>query len=192
MNMSHVSVLGWLHTLACVVALGIGAWVLIGAKGTERHRMLGRIYLGAAIAANLLTFGIYHFDVQFYPPNAGPGIFGLFHYEAAFTLALLLAAWFSATRQRFAFFAYAHPILMVLAYYSFVGGLVSELFVRIEPLRQYAMSTAHTRVFNVTMTPAARATQQAVMLFFALVIVWHVVRVALRRRRLRRASLAVA
>jgi uncharacterized membrane protein len=192
MNMSHVSVIGWLHMLACVVALAVGGWVLLDVKGTARHRALGRIYVGAAILANLLVFGIYRFDVQFYPPKAGPGIFGLFHYEAAFTLLLILAGWFAATRQRFAFFAYAHPVLMVMSYYSFVAGLVSELFVRIGPLHDFAMSTAHTAVFNVTMTPAARTTQRAVMGFFALVILWHVVRVALRRRGVRRANLAVA
>ena len=182
MDMSRVSVVGWLHTLACVAALLIGGLVLLRTKGTPQHRLLGRVYVGAAIVANLSTFAVYHFDVQFYPPRAGPGIFGLFHYEAAVTLALLLAGWFSATRQRFAFFAYAHPVLMVLTYYSFVAGLVSELFVRIAPLHQFAMSTAHSPVFNVTMTPAARTTQRVVMAAFALVMLWHLIRVALRRR----------
>lgn len=191
MDMSHVSVIGWLHTLACVAALLLGGWVLVNTKGTERHRAFGRAYLAAGIIANLSVFGIYHFDVQFYPPKAGPGILGLFHYEAVITLALLLGAWFSATRQRLGFFAYAHPVLMVLTYYSFVAGLISELFVRIRPLRAFAMSTAHAPVFNVTMTPAARTTQSATMLVFVLIILWHVVRVALRRRQVRRASLAV-
>jgi uncharacterized membrane protein len=192
MNMSHVSAVGWLHTLACIVALLVGGWILLQPKGTAQHRALGRLYVGAAIAANLSVFAIYHFDVQFYPPRAGPSILGLFHYEAAFTLLLVLAAWFAATRQRLGFFAYAHPVLMVMTYYSFVAGLVSELYVRVEPLHRFAMSTAHAAVFNVTMTPAARTTQRSVMAFFALVVLWHVARVALRRRQLRRASLVPA
>lgn len=188
MDMSHVSAIGWLHTLACVVALVVGGWVLLGAKGTAGHRARGRIYLGAAILANLLAFGVYRFDIQFFPPKTGPGILGLFHYEAAYTLVLLLAGWFAATRQRIAFFAYAHPVLMVMTYYMFVAGLINELFVRIAPLHQFAMSTAHAATFNVAMTPAARATQTTMRAVFALAILWHVVRVALRRRRLGRAS----
>lgn len=47
-----------LHTLAAALALGAGAAVLISAKGTPRHRLLGRIGALAMLVTALSSFGI--------------------------------------------------------------------------------------------------------------------------------------
>ena len=48
-----LSLLGWTHTLACLCALAAGAVVLVGPKGTSRHRSIGRLYLMAMLATNV-------------------------------------------------------------------------------------------------------------------------------------------
>ena len=49
MNMTGVSIPGWIHTIACTVALMAGAYVILGAKGTPLHRQVGRIFSAAMI-----------------------------------------------------------------------------------------------------------------------------------------------
>src|SRR5262245_55058859 len=116
MNMSNISLLGWVHTFAALVALGTGALVLMRAKGSDLHRLMGKAYVIAMVVAGVTVFWIYRFDIQFVPFKAGPNIFGLFHYETVFTLALVALAYFTAPRQRSAFPAYAHPIAMIMSY----------------------------------------------------------------------------
>jgi len=182
MNMDGVSFLGWVHTIACTVALLAGAYVLLREKGTARHKQMGRIYFYALLVACLSIFGVYHFDIQFAPLKAGPGIFGLFHYENLATLVALLIAFFAASRQRRAFFAYAHPLAMLFTYYMLLGGLINELLVRVPVLRALALAGAPAGR-NPAQTPLAVAAQWAAMLWFLGAVVWFAVQVARGRRR---------
>src|SRR5215467_12291116 len=134
MNMAGISGIGWLHTFASLLALVLGAFVLMRRKGTSLHKLVGKIYAGALLVAGFTALAIYHFDIQFVPFKAGPGVFGLFHYETVATLALLFFALFTARHQRHAFSAYAHPISMLMVYYSVVAALLNELVVRVAPL----------------------------------------------------------
>jgi len=127
MAISNISVLGWIHTAACVMALVTGAWNLLLPKGTPLHRRAGRLYVAAMLIANLGILAVYRFDIaSFRPFRGGPGIFGIFHWEAVTTLALLALAVYAAPRQRRAVWAYIHPIAMLLTYYILVGGLINE------------------------------------------------------------------
>ena len=183
MNMTGVSIIGWLHTYACVAALVVGAIVLIGPKGTTLHRRLGAIYIISAVIADLAVLGVYRFDIQFVPVKFGPGIFGLFHWEAMIQLVILLVAFLAASRQRRAFFAYLHPAAMLTSYYMFWGGLVNEVFVRIAPLKALAMAHLAHPVLNVALTPLVRGSQRAVMIVFAVILIGFMIQVALGRRR---------
>jgi len=185
MNMVNVSLIGWLHTFASLLALVTGAFVLIRPKGTRQHRLFGKVYAGALLVAGFAAFGIYRFDIQFVPFKVGPNIFGLFHYETVFTLAALLFALFTARRQRHAFSAYAHPALMLLAYYMVIGAFINELFVRVVPLRRIAEAQLEGRAANVAQAPIARTTHSAAFIAFLLLLAWFMVAVALRRRRAR-------
>ena len=185
MNMINVSLIGWLHTFASLAALVIGAFVLMRPKGTRQHRLIGWVYAGALLVAGFTAFFIYRFDIQFVPFKVGPNIFGLFHYETLFTLAVLALALFAARRQRHAFSAYAHPASMLLAYYMVVGGFINELFVRVAPLRRIAEAQLTGQAANVAQAPIARATHSAAFIAFVLLLVWFMVAVARRRRRAR-------
>ena len=192
MNMTGVSIFGWLHTLGATLAILIGARVIFGAKGTPRHRTFGRVYVYTMLATNILSFGVYHFDIAgFVPLRAGAGIFGLFHWESVFTLAFLLLGWFAATRQRRAVFAYLHPVSMLITYYMLIGGLVNELFVRVAFIRDVAMAHAHG-ARNPAQTPLAGTVQGTVMLIFIAMLVYFIVRVALNRRSLGQTQAALS
>ena len=183
MNMTGVSPIGWLHTFASLVALAVGALVLMRTKGTDLHKLMGKIYAGAFLVAGFSAFGIYHFDIQFVPFKAGPGVFGLFHYETVVTLAFLFLALFTARRQRHAFSAYAHPVSMLVVYYNIVAALINEAVVRVAPLRRIADSQIEGRAANVAQSPLARELHYVAQIGFLLLIVWFVVKVARSRRR---------
>jgi len=183
MDMTNVSLVGWLHTLASLFALAAGAYVLVRAKGSAVHRLVGKVYVAAMVVAGITVFWIYKFDIQFVPFKVGPNIFGLFHYESVFTLVLVALAFLTASRQRLAFPAYAHPIAMVMSYYMLVAGLINELVVRVLPLRHIAEAQLAGAAMNVAQSPLARAIQMTNRLVFLLVLAWFIVKVALSRRR---------
>lgn len=183
MNMTGVSLLGWVHTAACTIALLAGAYVLVWEKGTARHKQMGRIYVYSLFVACIAIFGVYHFDIRFSPFKAGPGIFGLFHYENVAALAALLLAFFAASRQNRAFFAYAHPVAMLFTYYMLLGGLINELFVRVAPLRALAGATLPPGARNPAQSAIVGTAQLAAMLWFLGAIVWFAMKVARSRRK---------
>ena len=188
MNMDGVSIIGWFHSLACIVSILVGAFVLAGRKGTPLHRSAGRWYVYAMIAANLASFGVYHFDIaRFVPFVGGRGIFGLFHWESVFTLSALLLGWFAATRQRHAVWAYLHPALMLTTYYMLMGGLVNEVLVRVPAVRAFAQSQAPA-VRNVAQTPLAGMVQGSVMLIYVVLLILFMFEVARHRKRARNAA----
>jgi hypothetical protein len=129
---------------------------------------------------------IYHFDIVFAPVRTGPGLFGVFHWEAVFTLAFLLLAFVAATRQQRALWAYLHPASIVITHYMLVGALINELFVRIRALRIYALAQL-TIPGNVAQAPIVGRLQRGAMLAFLVVLLWFMVRVAYDRRRASRA-----
>lgn len=188
MRIEHISLIGWLHSVACVAALFLGAWNLLMPKGTATHRLVGRWYVGTMLVVNLSVFGIFHFDVMpSQPPVVGPNVFGIFHWEAVATLLLLGLGVYAARRQRRAVWAYVHPVSMILTYYMLIGGLINEAFVRVTALRDFAMAHAPQAV-NVARTPIVGMVQGLAMLLFIVLIFYFMVKVALYRRGQRRTA----
>lgn len=63
-----MSLPGLLHFLLMICVLALGAYVFMIAKGTPRHKQLGRIFLAGMLVSNLVVLTIYQ--------NSGqPGIF---------------------------------------------------------------------------------------------------------------------
>jgi uncharacterized membrane protein len=183
MNMAGVSPIGWLHTFASLVALALGAFVLTRKKGTSLHKLVGKVYAGAFLVAGFSAFAIYHFDIQFVPFKAGPGVFGLFHYETVVTLAFLFFALWTARRQRHAFSAYAHPVSMLVVYYNVVAAFINEAVVRVAPLRRIADAQIEGKAANVAQSPLARELHYVAQIGFLLLIIWFMVAVARSRGR---------
>jgi len=185
---SNISLMGWLHTAACIVALAAGAWNIVMPKGTRTHRRVGLVYVYAMLIANLGILAVYRFDIaKFRPFTAGPNTFGLFHWEAVTTLIALLLALYAAPRRRRAVWAYTHPLAMLVTYYMLIGGLINELFVRVTPLRALVRAQAHGPA-GFFASRAVGLSQFAAMIVFLVLLVYFIAKVAVTRRAQRAAT----
>jgi uncharacterized membrane protein len=144
MPVSEMTPLGWFHTAACMVALVAGAMQLWSEKGTAAHALRGKFYVWSMVIAFGTTLFLYSLDVVIragQKPLIGP-YFGVFHWLSMFTLLLVVLGYVSAKRQRKAFFAYAHPVFMILSYWLLVGGGINEAFARIGWLHELALAVS--------------------------------------------------
>src|ERR1043165_826780 len=137
MSLTGISLLGWLHSFACAIAIVACAYVLFARKGTARRRLWGWWYAGAMIVQSLLVMGLYNFDVV---PGSrakpGPHIFGFFHIGSLLTLACVALALVSARRQRDGVkWALLHTQSMLFTYYMLISALINEAFARVLVLR---------------------------------------------------------
>jgi uncharacterized membrane protein len=144
MPVSEITALGWFHTAACMVALVAGAIQLWSEKGTAAHALRGKVYFWSMVIAFSMTPFLYGMDVVIRPgqkPLIGP-YFGVVHWLSMFTLLLVVLGYVSAKRQGKAFFAYGHPIFMILSYWLLVGGGINEAFARIGWLKELALAVS--------------------------------------------------
>jgi uncharacterized membrane protein len=130
MRWSDISIIGYVHTLACVIALVMGAFMIFSRKGFPLHRRVGRWYVGAMVIVNLSAFGILPYGLD------------IFHGVAVATLVVLMIGFVAASRQKASPWAYLHPLGMIASYYSLVGGAINEAFSRIDVLRSAALSSS--------------------------------------------------
>ena len=180
MHVADITLIGWIHTLACLVALVAGALNLAAEKGTPQHKAVGSAYFWSMIVLNLSAFGIYRFDVaQFRPLVAGPHVFGLFHWFAVAALALVLIGRFAASRQERGFWAYTHPIAMILSYYFLIGGGVNEVFARIDIFRVLAFPPGTRAHFGGS--PVIGLVHTGWMALTILILIYFCIRVAFHR-----------
>lgn len=186
MLISNISLLGWLHTIACLVALFSGAYVLFARKGTRRHRQLGWWYAGAMVVLNLSVLAIYRFDIVPATGQSGAGHFGIFHWFAVAALASVLIAVFAAARQRRSrLWSHVHAQAMLGSYYGLIGGLINEMFARITVLRDLALHMS-PHAGNITRAGLVGMVQSAAMLAWLLLAVWFHAEVRRRWRSPRR------
>lgn len=184
MHIADISVIGWVHTIACVAALVLGAMNLVAAKGTSPHKRRGAGYVVAMVVAMGLSLLIYHFDIPLVRgAKPGPGVFGLFHWLTIAALFLTLLGYYAASRQGRGFWAYLHPIAMTLSYYLLVGGLINELFARLYILRPFAFTVVHGRL--IFGSRAVGMTQFAAELATLIVLILFIAKVWRYRRRSR-------
>jgi len=183
MHVHDITLIGWFHSIGCLIALVAGAWNLAAAKGTPRHRLIGRVYIWSMIALNLSSLALYRFDIaRFAPFRAGPNVFGFFHWLAIATLILVLIGCYASSRQARGAWAYIHPSAMVLSYYMLIGGGINEVFARLDPLRALARASAGAAA-NAANAPIIGLVQSAAMAATLLLIIYFIVKTALARRR---------
>ena len=108
-----MSVIGWIHTGFGVCALVAGTAVVLRPKGTRRHRLLGRLYVGSMVGLLGTAFMIYRLFEGF----------GVFHWAAVLGL-LTLAAGFGAARLRRSVSGWLEPHYYFMGY-SYVGLLAA-------------------------------------------------------------------
>jgi len=185
MDTNDISFLGWTHTFLCAVALIAGALQLARSKGTSAHALCGNVYFLSMASANVMVLFIFHGNdllIRSGQYRVGHG-FGAVHWLAVVTLGVLLLGRLAASRQRVAFFAYAHPICMIITYWMLVGGGINEAFVRVGWLQRvaHAMSPAARGLPGYTLVYIVHFTNDALILA---AIVFAVVQVRQFRRQL--------
>jgi uncharacterized membrane protein len=156
--------IGWVHTIASLIALAAGAIVLVRPKGTSAHKLRGRIYVLAMIATCLTSFAIYRLNKFWFP-----------HWFAVASLVVVTIGFAFAHFRRPRMWMHLHLTCMIASYYMLIGGGVNEVFLRIDALRQIAPN-----VFN---SPIVDRTHFAVMILFALLIAYFNASLLLRRPR---------
>jgi len=176
MNLNLVP-LGWIHSLACLLALALGAFLLATRKGTQRHRRLGQAYLISQGVLNLTALGIYQLHVFFFP-----------HWLAMITLGLIAVGWLAARfHQPPVVWKHVHLSCMILSYYMLIGGGVNEVYLRIDALRALVNHDG-LRIISQT--------HSVVMLIFLILLVgWNlseIIRAIVRRTRRRPTTPAAA
>ena len=179
MLIANISFMGWLHSIACLIALAGGTYVTIARKGTRRHRQLGWWYAGAMAVQAVTIMAVYRFDVILgRTPKTGPNIFGVFHWMAIASFVAVALAILAATRQRRSIvWAQTHAQAMLFSYYLLVGGLITEAVVRIMPLRGLAMAIS-PRAPNPAATLLAGEAQTGWMMIWLALALWFFLKVS--------------
>jgi len=155
--------LGWVHFIASLIGLALGAAVVVRPKGTPIHRLRGRAYAVAVVVTSITALGIYRLGVFFFAHWFGVAAL------IAITVGVA-AAHFKIPRRGW---VHVHLTCMLLSYYILIGGGVNELFLRVGFLRRLAPN------FD---SPVIGMTHFAVMMFFAILIAYFNVKTLLRAR----------
>jgi uncharacterized membrane protein len=156
--------IGWIHTIASLIALVTGAVVLVRPKGTPVHRLRGRIYALALAATCLTSFAIYRQGTFWFP-----------HWFGVASLIVVSAGVALAHFKRPRGWMHLHLTCMVASYYMLIGGGVNEVFLRVDVLRRLAPVLSNSRVVDMT--------HFAVMAFFIILIAYFNAALLLRRPR---------
>jgi len=151
-----LSVVGWLHSAACVVAMAAFVPVMLARKGGRRHRAAGKVYALAYVLLCVTSLGIYSAQRFWFP-----------HWLAIGGLVVLVAGWL-AVRVKPAGWRYIHLTGMLLSAYNLFGGAVNEAFLRIAPLRVIAGD-------NMLASPIVGMTHAVVMMAFMVLIAGYVI-----------------
>jgi len=167
MNLDLVP-LGWIHSLACLVALAAGAFVFVTPKGTRQHRQVGATFIISQIVLNVTALGIYQLGQFFFP-----------HVLAIITLVLIAVGWGAGRLIRHhGSWRFVHLSFMILSYYMLIGGGVNEVYLRIDALKA---------ILNREGPQLIGMTHGVVMLvFLVLLLGWNgaeIVRMVQRTRR---------
>jgi len=134
-----MSAIGWIHLVASVASVVLGAVVLRRVpKGGRQHRQLGWAYVVAMVTVNATAFMIYRLF----------GGFGPFHVAAIISIAGIVAGTLSARRARRAGQAQqelqrahlveVHYWWMTFSYVGLIAALASEAITRLPATRAMA------------------------------------------------------
>lgn len=118
--------IGFLHTVVAILAMTLGTIVLIGKKGTKRHKRIGYAYVVSMFLLNATAFGIYNF-----------GGLSLFHGFAIVSLAALAAGIIPAIRRKTAKWYRSHFYFMSWSVVGLYCAFWAETGVRFFDMRYF-------------------------------------------------------
>lgn len=134
------SFISWAHIASAVIAMVLGAWVLLRRKGDRRHRSLGYGYVSAMGVVNLSAFGLYGLF----------GTFGPFHVAAIISLLTMLAGLRPAIqRPRPADWMVRHMTYMYWSVIGLYAAFFSEVMVRLPLGATFGMAVGSATVLTI-------------------------------------------
>jgi len=129
-----VTTLGAAHFAAAVAALALGLVVLIEAKGTLTHRLIGCGYVAAMLILNVTALGLYRLTGQFGP----------FHALALVSLATVTTG-VTVVWRRGPNWLRRHYYFMAWSYVGLLAAACAEAMTRLPVLRA-AVTTGPQRI----------------------------------------------
>lgn len=154
-----LSLVGWLHTAACIIAMASFFVVMLARKGSKAHKDWGKAYTLSYVALCVTSLGIY-----------AAGRFWFPHILAIAGLGVVLVGWAVARYRRPPGWRHIHLICMLLTGWNLWGGAINEAFLRIAPLN--AMIGGN---FNAPIVGLAHFANMVV--FFLLIVAYVIVAV---------------
>ncbi len=119
--------IGFLHVICSILALPLGAVILLRPKGTQSHIWLGWTYLICMICVNGFGLCVYHLT----------GGFNVFHLLAILNLTIIgIAILHIIYRRRMRNWLWRHYQYMSWSYVGLLAGAVNEAMVRIPLLNR--------------------------------------------------------
>ena len=167
-----LALLGWIHAVACLVAMAAFVPVMSARKGGRRHRASGKVYALAYVVLSVTSLGIYSQHRFWFP-----------HWLALAGLAVL-AVGYLAVRVKPKGWRYAHLVAMLLSAYNLFGGAVNEAFLRITPLREIAGP-------NILASAVVGMTHGVVMLAFTALILAYLIESLIRSRSMHNSQVTI-
>jgi uncharacterized membrane protein len=160
----NLSLLGWPHTLACLVAMAAFFPVILTRKGGLTHRTWGQVYTLSYVAACITSLGIYQLNKFWFP-----------HWLAIGGL-VVVGVGYLAVRFKPRGWQYVHILGMLLSASNLFGGAINEAYLRVKFLKP------------MLGTPIHGLTQAVVGQIFIILIVAYVVITGVRSRRPKRTA----
>jgi uncharacterized membrane protein len=121
--------IGVLHVALAILALLAGATVALLPKGEPAHRRLGWVYVVSMVGVNLTALSIYRLL----------GVFGPFHWAAAFSLMTVVAGIIPVRRRTNRFWIWRHAYWMTGSYVGLWAAAVAETVTRTSVLPFWSM-----------------------------------------------------
>ena len=158
----NLSLIGWPHMLASVVAMLAFVRVIFARKGSSPHRAWGRVYAIAYGVLCITSLAIYSQQRFWFP-----------HWLAIAGLAVLCVGYL-AVRLKPRGWRYIHLTAMLLSAYNLFGGAVNETFLRVRALRALAGEALNSPLVGVT---------HAVVMFVFVILIIGYIAATLRHTR---------
>ena len=130
-----ISTLGIVHVTAAFAALALGLFVLLNAKGTLAHRVMGAGYVAAMVIVNFSSFGVLKL-MGGYP--------GPFHILAALSLISVIRGILPLIQRRTGWLL-VHYRAMSVSYIGLLSAATAEAMIRI-PATRMLIGDARTGV----------------------------------------------
>lgn len=124
------SEIGLVHVLAATAALVFGTWVLLGKKGSRKHKTIGYAYVLSMGIMLATAFGIYDLF----------GKWGIFHYMAVLSTLTLVFGMYPALQKPISpGRIYRHFTWMYWSVIGLYAAFASEMLTRVPAIPFFGM-----------------------------------------------------